>query len=81
LTRLSGQSTLAPPSAEKSLAPPKILNQPARSSRSTPANFINAKAQKSSPLEPPDFYWKTVKMSKITVAGVRQNVAELLDYS
>merc|ERR1711981_128823 len=37
--------------------------------------------RKSSPLEHQQFYWKTVKMSKITVAGVRQNVQQLLQYS
>ena len=37
--------------------------------------------QLSSPLGLPVTYWKTVNMSKITVAGVRQNVSELLDYS
>merc|ERR1711939_977671 len=36
---------------------------------------------KSSPLEHQQFYWKTVIMSKITVAGVRTNVQQLLEYS
>merc|ERR1711929_73660 len=37
--------------------------------------------RKSSPLEHQQFYWKTVIMSKITVAGVRTNVQQLLEYS
>merc|ERR1711964_260377 len=45
------------------------------------AEYMGNDKRKSSPLEHQQFYWKTVIMSKITVAGVRQNVQQLLDYS
>lgn len=64
---------------EKSLSPQNSLLAPL--SEPHQPTFVNTKAQQSSPLETSKFYWKTVKMSKITVAGVRQNVVELLEYS
>merc|ERR1712225_21118 len=45
------------------------------------AEYMGNDKRKSSPLEHQQFYWKTVIMSKITVAGVRTNVQQLLEYS